>query len=72
MEKVFSVVSLVISGIALLVFLSFLFSWPVYILWNGSLIGAVDGIHEITWMQAWGINLLFGILFRSTVHQNNK
>jgi hypothetical protein len=52
-----------IGALAFLVFISFLLSWPVYILWNACLIGAVDGVHEVTWMQAWGLNLLFGMLF---------
>jgi hypothetical protein len=34
-------------------------------LWNGCLIGAVDGVYEITWLQAWGLSLLSGFLFRS-------
>lgn len=55
----------IIGGVALIVLLSFLFSWPVYMLWNGSLVGAVDGIHEIDWTTAWGISLLCGLLFKS-------
>ena len=54
-------------GIATLVFLSFLMSWPVYILWNGCLIDAVQGVREVTWLQAWGISLLCGFLFKTTV-----
>jgi hypothetical protein len=42
-----------------------LFSWPVYMLWNGCLISAVDGVHEITWLQAWGISALCSFLFKS-------
>ena len=55
----------IIGGVALIVLLSFLFSWPVYMLWNGSLVGAVDGIHEIDWTTAWGISMLCGLLFKS-------
>jgi hypothetical protein len=57
----------VIGGIVFLVFLSFLLSWPVYMLWNGCLVGAVSGVNEVTWLQAWGINLLAGFLFKTTV-----
>lgn len=53
----------IIGALVFLVFVSFLLSWPVYMLWNGCLLTAVDGTHEITWMQAWGLNLLFGMLF---------
>ena len=57
----------IVAGIATLVFLSFVLSWPVMALWNGCLVGAVDGIREIGWLQAWGIQFLFALLFRSTV-----
>lgn len=52
-----------IGAIAFLVFVSFLLSWPVYMLWNNCLLTAVDGTHEVTWLQAWGLNLLTGIMF---------
>lgn len=63
MEKVLAVV----GAIVFLVFLSFLLSWPVYMLWNGCLVGAVAGVNEVTWLQAWGLNLLFGLMFGKTV-----
>jgi len=63
MEKIASIVGLL--GIVIL--LSFLLSWPVMILWNSCLVGAVTGINQIEWMQAWGINLLAGFLFKNNV-----
>lgn len=56
----------VIGGILLIVLISFLLSWPVFMLWNGCLVGAVAGVAEITWLQAWGISILCGFLFNST------
>jgi hypothetical protein len=56
----------VVFGIALLVFVSFLLSWPVYMLWNGCLVDAVTGVKEVTWLQAWGLNILTGIMFHTT------
>jgi hypothetical protein len=41
-------------------------AWPVQLLWNYSLVGAVDGINPITFWQALGINFLFGILFKNS------
>jgi hypothetical protein len=49
------------------VLLSFILSWPIMILWNSCLVPAVQGINEIDWMQAWGLSLLAGFLFRSHV-----
>lgn len=57
---------IILGGIAFLVFISFLFSWPVFMLWNGCLVDAIEGVNEVTWMQAWGLNLLFGLLFSKT------
>lgn len=56
-----------IGTLASMILLSFLFSWPVYILWNYCLVGAVNGINEVTWLQAWGLNMLAGFLFRTTI-----
>lgn len=36
----------------------------LYLLWNGSLVGAVDGVHEITFLQAFGLSILARILFK--------
>jgi len=68
MEKL--VVILFAIGAAL--FVSFLMAWPVMMLWNGCLVDAVPNFKEITWMQAWGINILFGILFKETSVSFNK
>jgi len=48
-------------------FVSFLLSWPVMMLWNGCLVPAVDGIKQIGWLQAWGLQFLVGILFKYQV-----
>ena len=53
----------VLVGIATLIFISFVLSWPVMMLWNGCLVDAVTGIKEITWLQGWGLSILCGILF---------
>jgi hypothetical protein len=65
MEKIIGsigMILLVVTGFGLL------FSLPVYLLWNGCLVGAIDGIHEVTWVQAWGLNILAGFLFKTTVN----
>jgi hypothetical protein len=62
----------IIGGIAFLIFLSFLLSWPVWMLWNGCLVGAIDGVKEVTWLQAWGLMILSAFLFKSTVSKDSK
>jgi hypothetical protein len=67
MDKVFVIIGAVVLGLVGLMALSFLLSWPVMALWNGCLVGAVDGVKEIGWLQAWGISVLCGILVKSNV-----
>ena len=55
----------IIGGLGLIVFLSFLLSLPVMLLWDAVMPGIFPGLHEITWLQAWGLSLLCGLLFKS-------
>jgi hypothetical protein len=54
--------------IGLVCVVSFLMSWPVMLLWNECLVGAITGINQVTWLQAWGISLLCGLLFKTNVN----
>jgi hypothetical protein len=56
-----------IGLLVVLVLFSLLLAWPVMELWNQCLVPAVDGVKEIGWLQAWGLQFLFGILFKTTV-----
>jgi hypothetical protein len=47
--------------------ISFVTSWPVYMLWNSCLVDAIDGIKQVTWLQAWGIAVLCALLFTTRV-----
>lgn len=58
--------AIVITFVGLLA-LSFLLSLPVYMLWNGCLVGAIDGVRQVTWLQAWGLSILAGLMFKTTV-----
>ncbi len=62
----------VLGGIGFIILVSFLLSWPVYMLWNGCLVDAVIIVREITWLQAWGISILCGFLFKTTVNTESK
>jgi hypothetical protein len=64
MEKIIVILGTIVLGLSTLLFISFLMSWPVYMLWNGCLVGAVAGVSEVTWLQAWGLSILCGFLFK--------
>ena len=68
MEKILVIVGTVVVTIAGILILSFLLSWPVYMLWNGCLVDAVPSVKEVTWLQAWGITVLCGFLFKTSVN----
>jgi hypothetical protein len=70
MRVVIATATGMIGAIILVLFLSFLLSWPAYVLWNGCLVGAVDGVREITWLQAWGISALIGLLFNRSYERS--
>lgn len=52
--------------VVMIVGFSLLFAVPVWLLWNGCLVGAVAGVSEITLLQALGLSLLFSMLFKSS------
>jgi hypothetical protein len=56
----------IIATLLAFVLVSFLFSWPVMMLWNGCLVDAVTGVKDISWLQAWGLSVLCGLLFNKT------
>lgn len=68
MAEIFTAITAFCFIVVLLVFVSFLLSWPVWMLWNASFVGAINGVNEITWVQAWGISILFSFLFKPTIN----
>ena len=71
MEKILVIVGTVVVGIAGILLLSFLLSWPVYMLWNSCLVDAITGVNEVTWLQAWGITILCGFLFKTGINSKD-
>jgi len=41
-------------------------------LWNSCLVGSVVGVNEISFWKAFGLNVLTGIFFRTSMNYNNK
>lgn len=67
MNQITSAVGAFIIVVAGGLFLSFLLAWPVMELWNQCLVPAVDGIREIGWLQAWGLQFLVNMLFKVSI-----
>lgn len=56
----------ILTAVLLLTVAAVILAWPVQLLWNYSLVGAVNGINPIGFWQALGISLLIGILFKNS------
>lgn len=72
MSNIITAITAAIAVIATMLFFSFLLSWPVMMLWNGCLVGAIDGVKEIDWLQAWGIQFLFNCMFKASFTTTKK
>jgi hypothetical protein len=67
MKDVVEALGKIIGIVAAILVVSFLLSWPVMMLWNGCLVGAVDGVREIGWLQAWGLQFMLNLMFKTTM-----
>jgi hypothetical protein len=46
------------------IFLSFILSYPMMLIWNHSLVPAVSGLHEVSWSQMFMISILTSLVFK--------
>lgn len=68
-QRVFATIGMALVTV---VIAAIIMAWPTQLLWNGCLVPAVDGVHEIGFWQALGINILFQLLFKSTSSTSKK
>lgn len=64
MDKILTVF---VAAVVMIVVIGLIMSLPVMWLWNACLVPAVTGLNEIGWLQAWGILVLSGLLFKTHV-----
>ena len=53
----------ILAGIVLTIAMGLFLSLPVMLLWDWLMPG-IFGLREITWMEAWGLLFLCGVLFK--------
>jgi hypothetical protein len=58
---------LFVGTIVAIILMALLSSYFVMLLWNNCLVSAVDGVRTISWLQAFGLSILFGMLFKGSV-----
>lgn len=71
MNKTATALGAIFGGLALIILAALILGYPTMLLWNYCLVPAVDGTHEISFLQAIGLNFLFSILFKAS-SRNSK
>jgi hypothetical protein len=66
------VVTKIVGLVVIVVLLGLVLSLPIWLLWNSCLVPAVNGVNEISWLQAWGLNILCTGLFKSHIETTKK
>ena len=56
-------IGLMVGTVLAICLLSFIFAIPVWLLWNW-LLPTIFGVTKLTLIQAWGMSLLCGLLFK--------
>lgn len=66
MQGIVNALAAFVMFTVLIILVGLIFSLPVMLLWNYCLVGAVAGVSQIGWLQAWGIMILCAFLFKSS------
>lgn len=72
MEKLMAVLTVLVAGIVVIFALSLILAAPTMWLWNGCAVDAVPALRPIGFWQAMGLNILCGLLFKSSHTSNSK
>lgn len=59
---------LIITAIAFAIF----FGYPIMYLWNSCLVGSIDGVNRISFLQALGITVLVALLMYKPDRRSNN
>lgn len=65
-RSILPAIGAVVGYFVLIVILSAALAFPVMLLWNGTLTEVFPSVNSVTFMQAWGLNLLAGFLFKGS------
>lgn len=56
-----------IAALLIHALISLIFAFPVMLLWNYCFVGAISGVNEVTWLQTFGLMILFNVLFKTSI-----
>lgn len=72
MAKLFDVLTATAAVILAIFVIGLLISYPFMLLWNYCLVPAVTVLAEVTWLQAYGILIACGFMFKSSIASTKK
>jgi hypothetical protein len=72
MKRSVNIISTWIGVLIALGFMSVIMALPTKLLWNSCLVPALDSINPIGFWQALGLNVLFSILFKSSMSNKKE
>ena len=64
-------VATLLAAVFLIGLFAAFFALPTQLLWNKCLSPAIDGVNQIGFFQALGINMLSSILFKNSTFKKN-
>lgn len=64
-------ITLIAASLLVWVVISLVLAFPVMLLWNGCFVGAISGVNEVTWLQTWGLMILFSVLFKTKISKKD-
>lgn len=67
MEKLGQTITLAIVSLIV----SLIIAYPIMLLWNSCLVLAIPALVKITYWQAFGLKILFSMLFSSNTSTSN-
>ncbi len=71
MQKLTEITIIILGVMALVCIIALLISVPFWLLWNW-LMPQIFGLKSITWIQALGLAVLSGMIFKSTASSSSK
>ena len=65
MENTKTALITILVAMLISILLGLVLAYPVMLVWNSALVPALTIVKPIGWIQAWGILVLTGVLFKS-------
>lgn len=62
----------IFSLVLVVAIVGFVFSFPAMLLWNSCLVPAVPALQPVTWLQMYGISILFSIILPKASYTEKK